>query len=125
MIITMAIKERYRNNIGYLYKMGTHYTSANPVWVEEGIPFRFDKISKGKKYFNPMAGTYITSTNEVWLSDSQVDFSNGDRVTTKKVPRNDVEEDFSLISELNQEPINQKGNRYRTKEYLTSRFNID
>ena len=125
MSITMATKERYMDNVGYLYKMGTHYSKINPVWESEPIPFRFNKVSKGKKSFNPMSGMYMTSTNEVWLSDSQVNFADGDRVTESQVPRNDAEyQDFSIITDLQQEPINSKDNRYRSKKKMTSRFTV-
>jgi len=68
---------------------------------------------------------YMTSTNEVWLSDSQVNFADGDRVTESQVPRNDAEyQDFSIITDLQQEPINSKDNRYRSKKKMTSRFTV-
>ena len=126
MSIEMATRERYRDNVCYLFKMSIHYTNATPTWEAEGIPFRCNIIEKGKKAFNPMAGTYVVSTTETWLSDTQIDFADGDRVSRTPYPINDATtQDFGLVGNLVQTPINPSGNRYRTKERKSSRFTVD
>ncbi len=122
----MAIKERYRNNIGYLYKMSTHYSNTNPEWDNEGIPFRYNEESKNKKSVNPMSGTYVVGTQEIWLTDTQIDFNEGDRVSFKQIPINDADDqDFSLISNIDLVPINEKGNRYRNNKLFSRRLTLD
>lgn len=120
----MATRERFRENVCYLFKMSVHYTSANPVWESEGIPFRCNIIEKGKKAYNPMSGTYVTTATETWLSDTQIDFADGDRVSKLKYPI-DEDNDYSIISDLQQTDINPEGNRYRNKVKQSIRFVCD
>jgi hypothetical protein len=80
------IKERYRNEIGYLHPRITHNP---PTWASEGTQFRFNKSSKNKSILNPVTGMYKTSASEIWETDTQLDFKSGYKVTNKKLPYND------------------------------------
>lgn len=121
----MAIKQRYKDNRGYLYKMNQRQQNAVPTWAEEPIPFYYNKVTKRKSIKNPMSGVYQATTTEVLLTDTQLDFIEGDRVTNKKIPINDAKrQDFSLIESISSTPINAKGNRYRNIEYYSYELTV-
>ena len=113
----MAIKERYRDNIGYLYKA---VKGSLTTWNDTPIPYRYNTKTVYHKSSNPMAGVYKRETEGGQQTDTQIDFQVGDRVTDAVLPINSAKKtDFSLITNITEEPYMDKGNRYRNTKYVS------
>ena len=103
---------KYTDNIAYLFKRST--VNNDLTYSAEGQIFQFNKIKKSRRSLDALTNTYITSTDEVWRTDWQLDFKMHDKVAMTNTP---TEDDFSMIVLADDKPILTEGNKHRTKEY--------
>lgn len=110
------MRELYKNNIAYLHKRVT--TDNTNDWETEGTPFYCNKEIIKKTKWNPIAGVYAGTAEEVIKTTTQLSFEVNDKITFHKQPYNDVNMgDFSLISAIDPKPYLDKGNKYRKQAY--------
>lgn len=107
------MKEKYKNNIGFLFKRDKTNTATYAV---DGIPFSCNKTSKKTTIFNPQSNTYKSDTTEVIKTTTQLDYEEFDKIAFTSTPTVD---DFSTIATdgISRVPYMEKGNKYRTVEY--------
>lgn len=119
-------REKYTDNIAYLFKKKDNVKGASPnrEWETEGLPFYCSKGMTTKRTFNPIAGMYKYSSDEVLRTTTQVrerygvDFDEYDRIAFTPTPRNDVnQQDYSIIISVIEKPYKQEGNKHRTANY--------
>ena len=117
----MAIRNKYRDDIFYLYLVKKRTVSGNPIEFEsQPIIFEGTKVEVNKSHFSPQNNTYIAKTTTVIRTQDQRAnaVTKYARITKAKIPINTAEKrDFSTVDEIKSKPINTKGQRYRTIEY--------
>lgn len=119
----MAIKERYIDNVGYLFKRKLNTTSSTlPTYEEEGIPYRYNDKEIYKTIGNPISSMYKKQSKAGQQTDTQIDFAQGDKVSDYKNPN---EDEYSLITNIKETPINAKGNRYRTIKLVSRELELN
>ena len=124
----MAIKQRYKDNIFYLYLVKNRSVSGAPIdFVEEPIMFEGNISQVTKSHFSPQNNTYIPTTSTVIKTDSQRinAITKYARITKARIPINDAtQRDFSIVDNIVSKPLNSKGERYRTVSYKTWEITI-
>ena len=111
----MATRERYRNEIWYLYKQPPHINGEKPQWSGEGIMFRCNDLGNVRDYHQNQMDVIQNKNSKTLRTDTQIEFKVGDRVANTNIPMNiATKKDYSLIVKINETPFNENGNRYRT-----------
>lgn len=121
----MAIKERYRDNIFYVYKPSKRAVGTVIEWNEQPFTIRGNYVTIKKQGNNPVGDVHMGSVSTVIKTDTQKEIPQFSRITVEKIPINKANrQDFSIVENVDKIPIKQKGNRYRTREYYSRTITI-
>jgi len=112
------MREKYTDNIGYLFKQDK---SDNKIAFSlVGLPFYFNRELKTKKSLNAMTGVYMSSTEEIKKTTTQISFEEHDRVALIPYPTDD---DYSIIITAIPKPLLGRGNKhgqYHNEYWITT-----
>lgn len=124
----MAIKQKYINDIAYLFKkkdVNKSDTDETPLLSSQGTPFRCNVESKSSGSFSGGANFIKGSSGMYVLTTTQLNFEEFDVIAFTDSPRNDVEQnDFNTILSIEKKPYMEKGNRSRNIRYYEYKIKI-
>jgi len=111
------MREKYKNNVAWLFKRIT--TDGSTIkWEEDGTAFYCNKEIVKKSRLNAMSNQYKSVATEVVKTTTQLNFENNDRIAFTPEPRNNADfNDFSLITDIDEKPYMERGNKFRTTTY--------
>ena len=101
------MREKYTNNIGYLFK---RLKADNTItYSPMGLPFYFNRETKTKQSFDPMTGIKMASATEILKTTTQLSFEEHDRIA---FVANATGDDYNIVVTVVPKPLYGRGNKH-------------